>query len=117
MEKTIGIFIGIYSLILWVVIFFVWHKGYKEWKENRANRVREYIAHVLDKRETEAGERYILFGFDGRQVEFPVESSVYTALKVGEDGTLSLRGGRFESFEPKTQAEREDEIFRRMVKD
>ncbi len=120
MDKTLGIFLAVYSLILWVAIFFVWHKGYKEWKSNRANRVRKYHARVLDKREIKSTEGvpqpHVLFEFNGRQVEFAVDPSVFSALRVGEEGVLELRGSQFESFQPKTQDQREDDIYRRMVK-
>ena len=120
MDK-IGIAIGIYALILWVMVFFVFHKGYKEWKANRANRVHKRAARVLDKREVKGAEgapqQYALFAFNGRQVEFKVEPSVFATLRVGDEGELALRSGRFESFEHKTQEERDDEIYRRMIKD
>jgi hypothetical protein len=121
MDKTIGIAIGVYALILWVLVFFVFHKGYKEWKTNRANRVHKHAARVLDKREVKGAgsalQQFVLFESSGRQVEFKVEPSVFSTLRVGDEGELALRGGRFESFEHKTQQERDDEIYRRMIKD
>ena len=121
MYKTIGIALAVYALILWVLVFFVFHKGYKEWKANRANRVHKHAAGVLDKREVKGAEgapqQCVLFAFGGRQVEFQVEPSVFSTLRVGDEGELALRGGRFESFEHKTQKERDDEIYHRMIKD
>jgi hypothetical protein len=121
MYKPIGIALGVYALILWVLVFFVFHKGYKEWKTNRANRVHKHRARVLDKRESKGAEgvpqQYLLFGFDDRQVELKVEPSVFASLRVGDEGVLGVRGGLFESFEAKTQDEKSDEIYRRMIKD
>lgn len=123
MEKTIGIAVGVYALILWVLVMFVWHKGYKEWKANRMNRVHSHGARVLDKREPKrvgivetSPERLVLFEFGGRQVELSVPSAVYESLRVGDEGTLQLRGKRFESFEQKSQDERADDLYRRMLK-
>lgn len=121
-----GIFLAIYALLLWVLLFFVWRKGYDEWKVNRANRVQELQARVLDKRENvvtedpQAGrvtEFLVLFEFGSRQREYKVDSSLYTATRVGQEGTVRLRGGRFESFEAKSESERAEDLYRRLMKD
>lgn len=121
----IGSILGIYALILWIVVFFAWRKGYKEWKANRANRVHKLHAKVLDRREnvvpvspqTEPTMEYmVLFEFDGRQKEFKTDSKVYDMARVGQEGILYLRGGQFENFEPKSESEKADEVYGRMVK-
>jgi hypothetical protein len=122
MEKTIGIVMAVYALILWVMIFFVWHKGYKEWKTNRENRIREHRARLVNKTEAvnaDGSPSYLLtFDMEGRQTSFPVDYTTYSSARIGQEGMVSLRGGRhFEAFEAKSEAERADEIYRRMVKD
>lgn len=122
MEKTIGIFLAAYALILWVLVVFVWHKGYKEWKTNRANRVHTYRARVLDKRApkgvAETPAPLVLFEFRGRQKEIRVAPEIFEVIKVGDEGLLRLHGdGRFDGFQSQSQDERADDIYRRMVKD
>ena len=125
-ENTLGIVIAVYALILWVLLFFVWRKGYQEWRANRAHRLRKFDARVVDKRESSESERagetepapehLITFEFGGSRREFKVEPAVYADLRVGEEGTLQLRGAGFESFEPKSTGDRAEDVYRRMVK-
>lgn len=113
MSEALGIFLAVYALILWAVLFFVWRKGYREWKQNRANRIRRFPARVMDKRDADL----ILFEFAGREREFKVSQTTYQAVRIGQEGTLILKGSLFEAFEPKSDIERADETYRRMVKD
>lgn len=113
MHKTLGIFLIVYALALWVILFFVWRKGYREWKANRANRIRRFPARVMDKREGEL----VLFEHRGAQKEIKVDQSTFQAVRAGMEGTLVLKGDQFEAFEPKSEGERADETYRRMVKD
>ena len=123
---TIGILLAVYALILWVLVIWVCRKGYREWKANRAIRLREFRARVVDKRAVpvsgggigaQNSEYSVTFEYAGRQVEFKVDPSVHSAVRVGQEGTLRLRGERFEEFVPKSEADRADDIYRRMVKD
>lgn len=113
MHKALSIFLIVYALALWVILFFVWRKGYREWRANRANRIRRFPARVMDKREVEL----VLFEFARRQREFKVDQVTYQAVRAGMEGTLVLKGHQFEAFEPKSEEERADETYRRMVKD
>lgn len=119
---TIGIILAVYALILWILLFFVWRKGYQEWKSNRADRVRTYRARVVDRREDstpaqEPAVRYcVTFEFRGLQREFEVGAQTYAEARIGEEGILRMRGERFESFEPKSVGERTDEVLRKMMK-
>ncbi len=127
MDKTLGIVLAVYALILWILVFFVWHKGYREWKANRANRVREFRARVVGRRERSGGgqgeqagpapEYLVTFEFHGDQREFEVGPTIYEAVRIGHQGTLYLRGQQFETFEPKTEAEEAEDVYRRMLKD
>lgn len=95
----------------------VWQRGYREWKANRPEKLRETRARVMDRRRDESPERYFLtLEHDGRQQEFEVAEAVYTASRVGQTGTLYLRGGKFEDFEPHPEADGWDEIYDRMVR-
>lgn len=114
--NAIGIFLGIYALVLWVALFYAWRRGYHEWKNSRANRIYIYQARVLDKRNPSTSEFLILFEFAGRQKELEVPEPVYTALRIGHEGTLCLKGKGFDSFEPKSEAERADDLYQKMVK-
>ena len=113
MNGTLGIFLIIYALALWVALIFVWRKGYREWKANRATRIRKFLARVMDKRSGDL----VLFEYQGRQREFKVDRDTHQALRVGQDGSLFLKGDEFEAFEPKSDIDRADETYRRMVKD
>jgi len=113
MSEALVIFLAVYALILWGVLFFVWRKGYREWKANRANRIRRFPARVMDKRESEL----VLFEFSSRQREIKVDKSTYQAVRTGQEGILVLKGDQFEAFEPKSDIDRADETYRRMVKD
>ncbi len=117
MSKYLALFLGIYALILWGLVGYVFYKAYHEWKDNKSKRLHSRPAKVMDKRETKGGDRYLLFQFDGRQVEYKVAESVYESLRVGDEGTLNLCGREFASFDHKSQDERADDIFRRIVKD
>lgn len=117
MGKNLGLFLGIYALILWGLVVYVFYKAYHEWKGNKSRRLRSCSAKVMDKRDTKSGEWYVLFEYDGRQVEYKVAESVHSSLRVGDEGTLNLRGKEFESFEHKSQNERADDIYRRIIKD
>lgn len=121
MDHFWAIALTIYALVLWVVLFFVWHKAYKEWKENRANRLRKFHARVLDRRivtaaSASASEYLALFEFAGQQQEFEVGESLYNDLRVGQEGTLYTRGGKYEMFEPQPREKADDDIYRRMVR-
>jgi hypothetical protein len=114
---TFAIIMGVYALILWVLLLWVWHKGYQEWKSNRANRVRNHDARVMDKRDASPGP-FILFEYSGIQKEFMVPRDIFNELRIGQEGTLRLKGGKtFASFAPKSESERADDIYRRVVKD
>lgn len=113
MHHTLGIFLTVYALALWVILFLVWRKGYREWKANRATRIRHYPAQVMDKRDG----NLVLFEYQNRQRELKVDPATYQAVRAGHEGTLFLKGDRFEAFEPKSEMERADETYRRIVKD
>jgi len=114
----IGIALGIYALILWIVIYFVFRRGYREWKRNQASRPAEFAARVMDKRASSGGdERFITFEYRNRQVELRVEPSVYDSIRIGQEGILTLVGGEFQGFIPRSASDQADEIYRRMVKD
>jgi hypothetical protein len=119
---TIGIALAVYAIILWAFLFFVWHKGYREWKANRANRLRKFRARVVDRRESavsestvKAVESYVTLEYQGRQQEFKVETEVYDASRIGREGSLYLRGGRFEAFDLKSEDEEAEDVYRKMV--
>ena len=112
MHKALGIFLIVYALALWVILLWVWRKGYREWKENRANRIRRFHALVADKREGEL----VMFEYRNRRQEFKVDHAIYQAVRIGMEGTLFLKGHQFEAFESKSDMERADETYRRMVK-
>ena len=123
---VISIVLVVYALILWVMVFFVWHKGYREWQANRADRLRKFEARVMDRREAIAStknlqkepttEYLVAFEFAGRQRELKVGPDAYPAMRVGQEGTLYLRGDRFEAFEPKQGSDQMEEVYRKMVK-
>ena len=118
MEKTLGIALGIYALILWIVLLFIFRKGYKEWKQNRASRLLEFPARVVDKRaSSESGpDGFVTFEYRGRQEEFSVPRPVHDSVRIGQEGILQLRRGAFEGFIPRSETDRADDIYRRMVK-
>lgn len=117
MDKIWGIALGIYALLLWIIVLTVWRKGYREWKENQANRLCEYDAKVVDKRSLRAGEEcYVMFEYRNRQVEHPVSKAMHDSVRVGQEGTLRIRGGAFEDFIPRPETDRADDIYRRMVR-
>ncbi len=126
---TVGIILAVYALIMWLVVFFVWARGYREWKANRAARLWHTEARVVAKREVAAsdelseiaakarvGDRLVTFRFGARQKEFRVPASTYSAVRIGQEGTLYLRGGRFEGFEPKAEGEDVEGVYRRVVR-
>lgn len=127
MDKTLGIVLLVYALVLWIILLFVWRKGFREWRANCANRPRKFSAKVVGKRErpgareaeeTESAPEYLVtFEFGGRQGEFVVEPATYAAARIGQEGTVYLRGQRFEFFDPKSEAEEAEDVYRRMVKD
>ena len=125
-KLTLGILIAVYALILWVLVFWVCRKGYREWKASQANRLREFRARIVDKGAAslsgsgigaQNSEYSVTFEYAGRQVDFKVDPSVHSAVRIGQEGTLRLRGDRFEEFIAKSEGEQADEIYRRMVKD
>lgn len=113
MDKTLGIFLVIYALVLWVILFLVWRKGYREWKATRAERLRQFPARVMDTRDG----KLILFEYAGRQRELEVNPTTYEGIRIGMEGVLVLKGDRFQAFEPKSDMQRADEAYRRIVKD
>jgi ABC-type multidrug transport system fused ATPase/permease subunit len=120
MEKVVTAFILIWALVLWAVMIYIWRLAYREWRSNRANRLSSYTAKVLDKRITTLGnntaEYTVMFEFGKYQREFTVDEDSYNTARVGCEGILHLRGERFEAFEPITDAERAEELFRRITK-
>ena len=124
-SKTLGVVLVIYAVILWALLFFAWRRGYQEWKRNRAAGLQKFSARVLDRRENilpskgpeapPAVEHLLTLQFDGRQSEYKVESATYEAARVGQEGTLYLKGGRFERFEPKSGSEQAEDVYRRVV--
>ena len=123
---TMGVVLGLYALVLWILLIFAWRRGYQEWKTNRANRLRKFEARVMDKREVTRAEdlrgqptveHLVAFEFGGRQEEFGVEARIYLTARVGQEGTLRLKSGKFTSFEPKSADEETGDVYRRMVKD
>lgn len=126
---TLGIILAVYALVMWVVVFLVWARGYREWKANRAARPWQVKASVVAKREVassgrpadasievEPAKQFVTFGLEGRQKELQVPASTYPTVEVGQEGTLYLRGEQFEEFEPKMEGEDADDVYRRMVK-
>ncbi|HUV05220.1 MAG TPA: DUF2500 family protein [Armatimonadota bacterium] len=124
-STTLGVILVIYAVILWMLLFFAWRRGYQEWKRNRAGRLQRFSARVIETRENilpskgsearPAVERLLTFQFDGRQGEYKVESATYEAARVGQEGTLYLSSGRFERFEPKSGSEEAEDVYRRVV--
>ena len=123
---TMGVVVGLYALILWILLIFAWRRGYQEWKTNRANRLRKFEARVMDKREVTRTEdlrgqptveHLVTFEFGGRQEEFGVDARIYLTARIGQEGTLRLKGGKFAAFEPKSADEETGDVYRRMVKD
>ena len=124
-SKILGLILVVYAVVLWALLFFAWHRGYREWKRNRAACLQRFSARVMDRRENivrtggpEAPpvvEYLITFQFNGRQSEYKVESATYNAARSGQEGTLYLRGGRFERFELKTGSEEAEDVYRRVV--
>ncbi len=117
---TIGIILAVYALIMWIMVMMVFKRGYRDWKANRPEKLREARARVMDRRvepDRALGDRfYITIEYDGRQQEFEVMEAIYASSRVGVSGTLHLRGGKFEDFEPRPEGEGWDEIYGRMVK-
>lgn len=115
-----GILMAVWALALWVALFYAWRRAYKEWKSNCANRLSTYTATVLDRRVIKSGpntlEYAVLFGFEKQQKEFIVNEYVYHIARVGCQGLLHLRGGQFEAFEAKADAERAEDLYRRIAK-
>ena len=125
-KLTIGILLAVYALILWILVLWVLRKGHREWKANRANRLREFRARVVDKRAApvsgggigaQNSEYSVTFEYAGRQADFKVDPTVHSAVRIGQEGTLRLRGEQFEEFIAKSEGEQADDIYRRMVKD
>ena len=124
-SRTLGIVLIAYAILLWLLLFFAWRRGYQEWRRNRANRLRRFSAQVMDKRESTVPaegpktppvvEYLVTFQFGGRQNEYKVEAPSYEAVRVGQEGTLYLRGGRFERFDPRSESEEAEAIYRRLV--
>jgi len=124
-SRTLGIVLVAYAILLWLLLFFAWRRGYQEWWRNRANRLRRFSARVMDKRKStvpaedtktsQVVEHLVTFQFGGRQNEYEVEAPTYDAVRVGQEGTLYLKGGRFEKFEPRSESEEAEEIYRRLV--
>lgn len=122
----VGLALAVYALILWVVLFMAWRKAYQEWRENRASRLMKHHARVMDRRERirptsdpaapPSLEHYALFEYEGRQQEFKVDPSIYEIARVGQEGFLYMRGGRFEAFEPKSEGQKADDVYHRIVK-
>ncbi|MCL6628579.1 MAG: DUF2500 family protein [Armatimonadetes bacterium] len=119
-KLIVGILMAIWALALWIALFYAWRRAYKEWKSNCANRLSTYTATVLDRRATKSApdkmEYAILFEFEKRQKEFAVDEHVYNTARVGCEGLLHLRGGQFEAFELKPDAERAEDLYRRIAK-
>ena len=111
---TIGLILGIYALLMWVMVFYVFHKGFKEWKSNRIERVQKFHAKVMDRRESSG--YMVTFDYAGRQKEFAVGPEVYEVARIGQEGSLYLRGESFEGFQPKSESEKADDVYGRMVK-
>lgn len=112
---AVGIVLGIYALALWaLLISCAWRWGFKEWKANRSQRLERAQAKLLDKRE-ESGKCYLYFEFAGRQKEFEVDAETYAANRIGQQGTLHLKGGAFASFEQSSASDVADGVYQRMV--
>lgn len=119
-KLIVGILMAMWALALWIALFYAWRRAYREWKSNCANRLSTYTATVLDRRAIKTGadkiEYAVLFGFEKRQREFMVNEYVYDIARVGCEGLLHLRGGQFEAFELKPDAERAEDLYRRIAK-
>jgi hypothetical protein len=108
---TIGLLLAVYALILWVLVFWVWQRGYREWKKNLARRPRAFRARVSAKREDKAeGEResayFVTFESTWARKEYRVSPSAYADLQIGRVGTLHVAGDRFEDFVPQPTDEK-----------
>lgn len=103
---------------MWIMVGWVLKRGYREYKANQPEKLREMRARVMDRRLDEStGRHYLTFELDGgRQQEFEVIEAIYTVSRVGQAGKLVLRGGRFEDFEHEPEGQGWDEIYDRMVK-
>jgi len=66
--------------------------------------------------EAETAKQLMTFEFEGRQKELLVPASIYSITRVGQKGTLRLRAEQFEDFEPKTEGEDADDVYRRVVR-
>ena len=116
---TIGIALAIYAILMWIMVMLVWHRGYREWKANRPEKLLEVQAKVMDRRREEHPQgdlHYLTIEYDGRQREFEVIEAIYASSRAGQSGTLHLRGDKFEDFEPQPEGEGWEDIYRRMVK-
>ena len=111
---TIGCVLAAWSIFMLVVLSITWRKALQEARKNRANRLIEYQARVLDRRDS-AGSRFILFEYNGRQIEHIVSDEVFEIARVGRQGILCIRAGQCESFEPLTETHISDDVYDRMV--
>lgn len=115
--------VAVYLLLVWVLVGYVFYRGYKEWKANRAVRPMEAEARILDKRDIAAGQGdeiehqyFLTFEYKDRQKEFGVDPETFNSTRVGEEGILHLRGEDFESWQPKSELEAAEDVYRRMMR-
>ena len=114
---TLGILLTVYAVIVWLMVMMIWQRGYREWKSNRTERLREVPAKVLDRRSEQASGRfYLTLEYGGRQGDFEVLEAIYASARVGQLGILTLRGEKFEDYEPRPEGEGWTDIYDRMVK-
>jgi hypothetical protein len=115
--------LALYTLLLWSMIFIVFHRGYKEWRKNRINRFHKVKARIVSKHEEkntssdiESWNKLILFDFNGKQKEYIVSSEIFNLARVGQNGTVHLHNQQVVLFEPDVESNHHDDLYNRMVK-
>lgn len=115
---TIGIVLAIWTIFMLAVLSHTWKKAFQEIRENRALRLHKFHARVMDRRQRASSlpyEQFVLFDYDGRQCEYSVSQEVYDIARVGQQGVLYIRSGKFEGFEPHNETKKADDIYERLV--
>lgn len=115
--------LALYTLLLWSMIFIVFHRGYKEWRKNRLNRLHKAKAIIMNKHEekntsgdAESWNKLILFDFNGVQKEYIVSNEIFNIARVGQSGTAHIHNQQIVSFEPDVETNHHDDLYSRMVK-
>jgi hypothetical protein len=115
MNLKFAIGAAIYAVMMWMILIWVWQRGYREWRTNVHNRLHKVHGRIVDKRET-FHDHWLLFEYSGHQQEFLVDQAVYNSFRVGQSGVLHFHGDSFDRFELEQHGENADDIYRRMVR-